>query len=270
LFRRASRAGAFGPLLLTSLCSAAGADATFEVGGAVTPRDDALAVRLEVRNTGSVSMDGPLQVSGVLFGSPSDTRLDDAIAPGQTRSVELLFPPGVPRPGIHAVTLLVSYSTGGVSTSRAAYLLLALGAAPDPAVRLFVGAAAFELRGSVDVGLESADGAPHSVRVRTAVPRGLRAEDPSGPVAVPAEGRVTARVTLLRTGAAHDTRHGIVVVAEAEDGPEARTTVATGSVAILPDPGLLPRIRLSMLALAFLLLAASLFIELRRYDRPEP
>jgi hypothetical protein len=157
-----------------------------------------------------------------------------------------------------------------VATSRCAYLLVALGAAPDPAVRLLVGEVAFELRGALEVGLESADRAPHRVRLRVLTPRGLRAEDLAAPVAVPGQGRVVARVGLLRTGAAHDTRHGIVVVAEAEDGPEARTTVATGTARILPAPGVLPRIRVPILVTALVLLAASLFIELRRLRRPAP
>lgn len=130
-----------------------------------------------------------------------------------------------------------------------------------------MGEAAFELRGALEVGLESADGSPHSVTLRVATPHGLRAEDPGAPVRVPGAGRVQARLNLLRSGAAHDTRHGIVVVAEAEDGPEARTAAATASVRILPDPSLLPRIRMPMLGLALLLLAASLFVELRRLMR---
>jgi hypothetical protein len=270
LSRRASRAAALLSLLLAGFASASAADAILEVGGAVFPREAGLEVRVEVRNTGDAPMDGPLQLTGDLFGNRSDARLDDAVPPGQTRSMTLAFPPGVPRPGIHAVTLVVSYTVRGVSTSRAAYLLLSLGAAPGPAVRVSVAESEFELRGTLPVSLESADGAPHSVAIRVAVPRGLRSEDPPAPLAVPATGRVTAGVSLLRTGAGHDTRHGVVVVAEAEDGGEARTSVATGTVRILPDPGLLPRIRLPILVLSFVLLTASLIVELRRYFRPGP
>jgi hypothetical protein len=248
--------------------SLAWAEARLEVGGAVTPGAEAMRVRVDLRNAGDVAIDGPVQVVGRLLGNRDEARLDEAIAPGGSAAIQLSFPPGVPRPGVHALTLLVSFSSRGVEQSRAAYLLLALGAAPDPAVRLFVGEASFDLRGSLEVGLESADGSPHTVALGVVTPRGLRAEEAGAPVAVPGAGRVQAKVDLLRSGAAHDTRHGIVVVAEAEDGPEARTTVATASVRILPDPALLPRIRMPLLGLALLLLAASLFVELRRLIPP--
>ena len=253
-----------------SLAPIAEAEARLEVGGAVSPGADALRVRVDLRNSGDAGIDGPVQVVGRLLGKRDDERLDEAIAPGETGRIQLSFPPGVPRPGIHALTLQVSYSSRGAQASRCAYLLLALGAAPDPAVRVFPGEAAFELRGALEIGLESADGAPHEVRLRVATPGGLRAEDPVAPVPVPGKGRVVTRVDLLRTGAAHDTRHGVVVIAEAEDGPEARTTAATATARILPDPGVLPRIRLPMVALALLLLMASLAVEVRRWLRPAP
>lgn len=248
--------------------SLAWAEARLEVGGAVTPGAEALRVRVDLRNTGDAAIDGPVQVVGRLLGNREDARHDEAIPPGGSAAIRLSFPPGVPRPGVHALTLLVSFSSRGVEQSRSAYLLLALGAAPDPAVRLFVGEAAFELRGALEVGLESADGSPHTVKLRVATPGGLRAEDPRALVSVPGAGRVQAKVALLRTGAPHDTRHGIVVVAEVEDGSEARTAIATATVRILPDPTLLPRIRMPILGLALALLAASLFVELRRLIWP--
>ena len=255
-------------MLLSGQSSAA--EARLEVGGAVTPAADALRVRVDLRNAGDAGIDGPVLVVGRLFGGRDEIRLDESIPPRGTGRVSLSFPPAVPRPGVHALMLLVSYSSGGVETSQCAYLLLALGAAPEPAVRLFAGEAAFELRGTLDVGIESADGMPHSVRLQVATPRGLRAEDPAAPVAVPARGRAVTRVGLLRTGAAHGTRHGFVVVAEAVDGPEARTAVATGIVRVLPDPAVLPRVRKPMLALALLLLLAAVALEARRLLRKAP
>jgi hypothetical protein len=225
-------------------------------------------VRVELGNTGDLDIDGPVQVAGRLLGNRNQARLDEPIPAGGKATVQLFFPPDVPRPGVHALTLVVSFSSRGVEESRAAYLLLGLGAVPDPAVRLFPREAAFELRGSLEVGLESADGAPHTVRLEVATPRGLRAEEAQAPVAVPGAGRVQARVGLLRTGAAHDTRHGVVVVAAAEDGPEARTAAATATVRILPDPALLPRIRMPILGLALALLVTSLYLELRRLFGP--
>jgi hypothetical protein len=243
------------------------ADPHMSVGGAVTPGSDALHVRLDLGNSGDKSLDGPIQVVGWLFGQRDEARLDEAIAPGQTKQLPLSFPPDVPRPGVHALTLLVSYSSQGVATSQCAYLLLGLGGTPEPAVRLSVGEAVFELRGSLEVGLESADGSAHDVRLHVETPHGLRAEDPAAPVAVPAEGHVTARIPLLRVGAAHGSHHGVVVAAEAVDGPQARTSVATAIVHVLPDPAVLPRIRGWLFGAGLLLLLASAFVELRRLVR---
>jgi hypothetical protein len=254
-------------LVLLAAALPARADPHLEVGGAVTPGSDALRVRLDLGNSGNKSLDGPIQVVGWLFGQRDEARLDEAIAPGKTKEVPLSFPPDVPRPGVHALTLLVSYSSQGVATSQCAYLLLGLGGTPEPAVRLSVGEAAFELRGSLEVGLESADGAPHEARLHVATPHGLRAEDPAAPVAVPAAGRVTARIPLLRVGAAHGSHHGVVVVAEAVDGPQARTSVATAIVHVLPDPAVLPRIRGFLFGAGVLLLLASAFVELWRLAR---
>lgn len=231
------------------------------------PAEDGLHVGVELRNAGDAPIEGPIQVEGRLFSNRDDARLEEAIPPGGTGKVSLTFPPDVPRPGVHALTLLVAHTDNGTATSQCAYLLLALGGAPEPAVRLAVDESAFELRGTLAVGLESADAAPHRVRLHVAVPSGLRAEDPAAAVGVPASGRVTARVVLLRTGAAHDTRHGVVVVAEAEDGPQARTTVATGVVRILPEPALLPRIRRPLLVLALALLLASVVLQALRLLR---
>ena len=271
MFRRPAellRAGAL--LALAAPLPAAAAEARFEVGGAVTPGAETLSVRVDLRNTGDIALDGPVLVTGRLLGRRDDARLDEAIPPGETRRIQLTFPPEVPRPGTHALTLLVSYSAGGAAASRCAFLLLGIGAAPDPAVRLFPGEAAFELRGPLQIGLESADGAPHEVKLSVETPRGLSAGGLAVPVRVPATGRVVARVDLRRTGAAHDTRHGLLVIAEAADGPEARTTVATATARVLSDPAVLPRIRTPLVAAALLLLLASLGVELRHYLRPAP
>ena len=55
-----------------------------------------------------------------------------------------------PRPGVHVVALRLDYQPPAPERRRAsqpAYLLLALGANPPPAVRVFVGATAIETRG---------------------------------------------------------------------------------------------------------------------------
>src|SRR5262249_5949843 len=53
----------------------------------------------------------------------------------------------------------------------------------------------------------------------------------------------------------------VLLVAEASDGPLARTTVATGVVDIAPDSPWLPRLRLPLLLLAVLLLLSAVALE---------
>jgi hypothetical protein len=120
-----------------------------------------------------------------------------------------------------------------------------------------------ETRGTLEVGLESADGAAHRVAVRVYTPRGLNVFGPPVEVDVPASGRSTARVDLLRAGAPRDSRQGILVVATALDGPQERTTVTTGVVAILRYEPLLTRLRPLLWLVAAALLGTAVFVEVR-------
>jgi len=114
------------------------------------------------------------------------------------------------------------------------------------------------------VSLESTDGAPHRVRVRVETPRGFVPEGRPQTVDVPAHGRVNVDVGLLRGTAARGTPQGVVIVAEAVDGPLERMAVATAIVEIAPDPAWLPRLRAPLAVVAFVLLAAGIAAEVRR------
>jgi len=149
-------------------------------------------------------------------------------------------------------------------TMGSAYLLLALGAQPGPPVRLSVPSTRLIHQAVVAVGLESADGAPHRVRLRALTPRGLNALEPEQPVEVPATGRVEAPLRVLRAGAPAGSRAGIVLLAGEVDGPLERTAVATADVEVAADRPWLPRLRAPLLALALALLASAVLIELRR------
>jgi hypothetical protein len=59
----------------------------------------------------------------------------------------------------------------------------------------------------------------------------------------------------------------VLIVAEAADGPLARTTVATAIVDVVPTPGLVSRLRAPLLALGLLLLAVALGFEVYRWRR---
>ena len=270
--QRRSRCARGGALLLL-LVAARGLEAAprFEVAGGVTVTEDALDVRVDVRNTGDAPAT-PLAVEGELLGERRQARIEAGLGPGQSGSVHLLFPLAVPQPGVHALVLLLGYPQDGPQdaagnpplASQRAYLLLALGGAAEPAVRIHSPELRLDVRGDLAVDLESLDGSPHRVRLRVLTARGIRAETSPLEVDVPARGRATAAVSLVRSGAARGTRHGILFVAETLGGALKRTSVASGAVEIEPDPAAMPLLRRPLVALALLLLAAAAGLEVAR------
>jgi hypothetical protein len=244
----------------------AGAGPSFEVSGSVETEAGGLEVHVELANRGERA-GAPVTVEGELLGARREARVESEIPPGESRRVMLPFSVQPPRPGVYALALLIeSPGPGGLTNSQRAYLLLALGANAEPAVRIDVPKLSLDTRGPLAVQIESRDGAAHRVRVRALTPRDLRAEDPAEDVQVPARGEVSVPVTLLRAGAPRGTRRGILVVAATTDGTVERTTVATGVVDIASDPAWMPRprVRPSLLVLAALLLAGAAFEEVRR------
>jgi hypothetical protein len=249
----------------------------FEVSGVVTTTEDDLHVRVDLKNTGDLPA-RPLTVSGELFGGKQQARIETGLGPGENGSVTLVFPLAAPRAGVHALPLLLEFPEGGATDaagnpplgSQRAYLLLALGETAEPAVRVEATRIQIEARGGLEVALTSLDREPHRVRLTVYTARGIRVDGPPVEVEVPAQGRVTPVVTLARSGAPRGTRHGILLVAETLDGRLERTSVATSVVEVLPDPGLLPRLRLPLVIFAVLLLAASAALEVRRHRAPAP
>lgn len=233
--------------------------------------EETLDIRVDVKNSGDAPAT-PLLVGGELFGERRQARLEAGLAPGQAGSAHLEFPLAPPRPGVYAVPLLLEYPEGGPAdavgnvpmASQRAYLLIALGGSPEPAVRIEAPALLLETSGDLRVGLESLDGAPHRVRLSVLTARGVRAVTPPVEVDVPARGQATSTMVLMRSGAPRGSRHGILLLAGALDGPLERTSVATGVVEIAPDPALLPRMWRSLVALALVLLGAAAVLEVRR------
>lgn len=244
----------------------------FEVSGAVTITDEALDVRVDVRNSGEAAAT-PLTVVGDLLGERRQAGFDAGLAPGQATSVHLFFPLAVPRPGVHALPLLLEYPEAGPAdaagnlplASQRAYLLLALGGNPEPAVRIEAPKLAIDTQGALSVGLSSLDGASHRVSLRVLTARGLRAVSPPVEVEVPARGTVTSTLVVMRSGAPRGTRHGILLVAGTLDGDLERTSVATTTVEIAPDPGLMPVLWRPLVVLALLMLAWAAVLEVRRF-----
>jgi hypothetical protein len=212
---------------------------------------------------------------GELLGERRSARLTAGVVPGREGAVLLAFSPVSPRPGTHAVTLLLEYPVEGAAdaagnppmASQLAWLIVALGASPPPAVRLAAPPLRLEVRGDLVVRLESADGESHRVRLRALAARGLRAAGADAEVAVPASGAASAALGLVRAGAPRGSRHAVLVVADATDGPLARTAVAAVPVEIAAFPSRLPRLRPAVLAAGLLLLAFALGFEAWRRFR---
>jgi hypothetical protein len=226
--------------------------------------DEGVRVRVDLHNDGDAGT-GSIAVAGRLLEERDEARIDAGVAPGEAGSVFLHFAGEAPRPGVHALTLCLDYEgrrgDQRVSMSQAAYLLLAIGAAAEPAVRVSAPEARVGWSGLVPVVLESADGAPHRVRLRLAGPSGLRVDDPREAVSVPARGRVTSIVRVFRGTLPWATRQGVLAVATTTSGPLARTTVAPGVLNVVPDPAWAPRARLPFLVLAAVLLGLAALVE---------
>jgi hypothetical protein len=239
------------------------------VGGSVEVAETGLSVRVTLKNAGDRAT-GAVNLEGELLGRQDVGRLEEGVPAGQARSLVLRYPPDLPRPGVYALTLLVDFAeaTPGADSntptvSQRAFLLLALGASPEPAVKVEAAEGRLDTRSDLAVGLESQDGAAHRVRLRVLTPHGLRAENPIAEVAVPPAGRVSVPVPLYRANAPRGSQQGVLLVAETSDGPLARTAVATAVVDIAPDSAWLPRLRLPLFVLAVLLLLTAVALELR-------
>jgi hypothetical protein len=256
------------PLLLLFASPPARAEAVLDVSGSVVSVDPRLEVRVVVRNRGDRPA-APLEVAGELLGERSEARLADGVRPGAEGAILLAFTPTAPRPGVHALTLLLEHPVEGLPdgagnlpvVSQRAWLLLALGANPPPAVRLVPGALRLDVRGDLPLRVESADGLPHRVRVRAVAARGLRAEGEGAEVAVAARRPAAVALPLVRAGAPRGSRHAVLLVSETLDGPAARADVLPATVDVAEDPALLPRLRTPVLALGLALVAFALAFE---------
>ena len=264
---RAPRALALS-LALFAAAAAARAEAVLDVSGSVVSVAPRLEVRVVVTNHGDREA-APLEVVGELLGELRSARLAGGVAPGGEGAVLLSFAPASARPGTYALALLLEHPVEGTPdgagnppvASQRAWLLVALGASPPPAVRLEADPLRLDVRGDLAVRLESADGEPHRVRLRALPARGLRAEGDGADVAVPARGTAPAALPLVRAGAARGSRHAVLLVAEATDGPLARTAVLAAPVEVAPFPSRLPHLHVPLLVLGVLLVAVALGFE---------
>ena len=240
----------------------------FEVQGDVVASGRALEVVLRLRNVGDM-LARELLVEGELAGHRVEHEIG-SFAAGESRSLTLLFPKALPRPGTYALTLLIEFRPelpkDAAPTNQRAYLLLALGARPQPAVEIAVAETTLDLAATVAVFLRSADGAAHRVGFRAYSPLGVNVLEAPLEVEVPAMGSARAEVRVIRGGAQRGARHELMVVAGPVDGPLERTTVGVGTIRIAPDPAVLPRIRTALFLAGAALLVIAFGTEWRRRE----
>jgi hypothetical protein len=253
-------------LLAVLAAPAVRAEVRLEVSGQAREAGGLRLVRVEVANRGDRAATG-LEVEGELRGAHRQAALLEPLAAGATRGVELAFPADVPRPGVHGLALHLRYTpegapAGASPSSQRAYLLLALGADPPPSVRLRVTDAVVTRQAEVAVHLESADGAPHRVRLKVLAPRGLSALEPEAPIEVPAGGTARVGLLVLASGPPPAAPARIVVLAAEVDGPLERTAAAAGRIDVHAPSPWLPRWRGRLLVAALVLLAAAVIVEL--------
>ena len=261
---------------LAGLAAPARPDEALDVAGAVVATSPRLAVRVTLTNRGERPA-GPIDVQGELFGEAQAARLPGTLAPRASGSVSLEFATPPPKPGLHALTLLVEHPLEGAPdgagnpqmASQRAYVLLALGASPEPAVRMRSDPLRLDVRGTLGVHLESADGESRRVRLRALTARGIRSEGGPIDVDVPASGEVRADIPLARAGAARGTEHALLLVAETPELEVSRTAVAVGHAAVVADPSRLPGLRTPLLALGILLVAFAVGFEVWKASRAE-
>jgi hypothetical protein len=260
---------------LASLAASSRGEQRLDVSGAIVEAAPRIAVRVTLTNRGDKEAAGPIDVQGELFGEQRSGRLASRLEPGASGDVALEFDGTPPKPGLYALTLLVEHPLDGAPdaagnppmASERAWLLLALGANPAPAVRMRAEAMALDVRGSLAVRLESADGEAARVRLRALTARGLRTEGGPIEVDVPARGEARALVPLVRAGAPRGTRQALLLVAETADAPLARTSVAVANVDVSADPSLFPRLRTALLGLGLVLVAVATVYELWKATR---
>jgi len=228
-----------------------------------------LVLSVELRNTGDVAA-SRLRVEGELAGARAEGRAEQ-LAPGARHVFELSYGSDASRPGTYAVPLWIDFKEGSEPTAplrhELGYLQVPLGARPVPALRVSLQPRPLDVLGDLVVDLESADGAPHRADVRVVVPAGINLLDGPAEVAVPASGRASVRLRVIRAGAAPGTGVAVLAIAGTLDGPLQRDAVASASLPLRPRAPWLPRLRPFLLALAGILLLLATLVEWRAARR---
>jgi hypothetical protein len=238
------------------------ASPTFDLTGSFMPASSGVTVLVRVQNRSSARVSA-VRIEGAWKRERARTFLQGGLAPGESGEVRFHFTQS-PSPGTHALVLLIDFERdegGGRATpvNEATFLRLGFDAVPPPAVRIVAPPTSLRETAVAAIGLESADGKAHRVRLWVWPPHVLACDPPLQRVEVPAHGTVTSRVRLFRGLAAHGSGYELLAVAETEDEPLTRTTVASAAVWVGADSAWLPRVRVPFVWAGLLLLGWSFY-----------
>jgi hypothetical protein len=234
------------------------ASSTLDLTGSFMPASSGVTVLVRAQNRTAARVSA-VRIEGAWKRERARTFLQGGLAPGESSEVRFHFTQSPP-PGTHALVLLIDFERdegGGRATpvNEVTFLQLGFDAVPAPAVRIVAPPTSLRESAVAAIGLESADGQAHRVHLWVWPPHVLACDPPRQRVEVPPHGTVTAHVRLFRGLAAHDSGHELVVVAETEDEPLTRTTVASAAVWVGADSAWLPRLRPYLLVVALLFAA---------------
>jgi len=264
--RQLTRPSPFVILALALLAPASlSAEVRFAVSGQIRTAAPALELDLRLRNSGD-SKARALAILGELAGQHDVAELA-ALSAGESSVLTLRFPARLPRPGRYALALRIEYRPDQPADAplrhAPGFLLVDLGGAAQPALAIRVEPPTLDVAATALIVVESADGAAHRAGVRVLLPSGINVREAPAEVDVPAAGRVSVPVRLIRGDAARGSRQQMLVVAGPVDGSLERTSVAQAEIQIAPDPAWLPRLRPGLVALGALLLLAATALEWR-------
>jgi hypothetical protein len=226
----------------------------------VVAQAPSLEVRIDLENSGGQDV-RPLTVTGELRGDEESVELRDGLKKGARADARLRFPAAPAGSYGLALRLLHPSLPGGPDTvEQLQCVSLDLGDGKPSLVDVRAGDVSLETTGEWPLTLASRDGKAHHVRLWLEVPRGLGVSTLAAEADTDGRTPTLLRPRLYRGAIPRGARVGAYVVAES-DGPSASLGQAT--IEILPDPALLPKLRLPLAILAGVLLLAAAGSELR-------
>lgn len=252
-------------LLLLLNPSPLGASVRLEAEAALEREAPDYIVRIGLKNAGDTDA-SRLVVSGQLLGETETVSLGELKA-GASALAHLRF--AARGPGTHGLVLRLSYppSPNGTDLLESLYCL-PVGNEGKEVIRAKSPSLALETASPWPIQVESVDGRAHEFHLWVAVPKGLGVDPWELRARVGDKGALRLAPTLFRGAIPHNETVEAWIVLE-DDEPGSRAVIQRAEVKILPDPALLPKIRLALAALFLALLATTLVLEIWSIRRRE-